>query len=58
MILIEDASQLDLKELEGAGRVGVTAGASTPEWENGSIKGPRTRTNASADIEWNEKRLP
>ncbi len=32
VILIEDASQLDLKELEGAGRVGVTAGASTPEW--------------------------
>ncbi len=32
VILIENASQLDIRQLEGACRVGVTAGASTPEW--------------------------
>ncbi len=32
VILIENASELDLAELEGAERVGITAGASTPEW--------------------------
>ena len=32
VLLIENASQLDRRELEGAKVVGVTAGASTPEW--------------------------
>lgn len=32
VLLIENASELDLGQLSGAGRVGVTAGASTPEW--------------------------
>ena len=32
VLLIENASELDLELLSGAGRVGVTAGASTPEW--------------------------
>ena len=32
VILIENASQLDVSLLRGAKRVGVTAGASTPEW--------------------------
>ncbi len=32
VLLIENASQLDPEALRGARRVGVTAGASTPEW--------------------------
>ncbi len=55
--LIENASQLDVNILKENDRVGVTAGASTPDWIIEEVIGKMNQINKTADEELNFEKM-